>query len=675
MQQCWLDGNNGKANEPKTRAAAIRAIQQIVVDGGPQALQDSSGNAISVAEFEALCQRFCADPHPQVRLESLHLLRAWGSPRAVEIATQVLQYPMDENLNFSLWRICYDTSSTWLPAYRRGEISFANSPIGLLFALKAAATGDVSQLLLEKLEQETISEKEKLELLSILGTTVTNANISLLLDYANFTKLPTSLRAAALQALIVATEQRNIRPQNLQSLSALMQSAEESIALPAIRLIGLWKFKEAKSALESIAQGRGNQAASAQLSIATMDGPNAWPFLNNLLPSQSDPAKQTNLLLAMMQADLAQSTAAVVKFLVAQKIASTQTAQLINAYLTKQGGPTMLAQALEGKTLASAVASQALQNASTSGGDTKSLITALSKAGGLAAITQLSAAQVSEVIDEVKRAGNAERGEAIYRRSELQCMACHAIGPVGGVSAPNLVSIGSSAPVDYIINSLLLPSDKIKEGYATAMIQMKDGSNFTGFLTREDDKEVLLTDAAGQARTLPKASISKKETIPISMMPAGLTQSLRRDEFIDLVRFLSELGKDGDYKIQEDGTLRQWLAQQNPNGENPLVINSLVNGTLPLTEFPVVAVGGKEQRIADSIFEVLQDGEVVIETSAAPELDWKIDGKPVANRNGKITHTLPKGRHTVQVTVPSSSKAPLRVRVASDNAKPVYQGH
>lgn len=68
--------------------------------------------------------------------------------------------------------------------------------------------------------------------------------------------------------------------------------------------------------------------------------------------------------------------------------------------------------------------------------------------------------------------------------------------------------------MDYIIDSLLEPAKKIKEGYATAMVQTTDGAAHTGFLAREDAKEIVLRDAAGQLQTLPVSSISKKKSFP-----------------------------------------------------------------------------------------------------------------------------------------------------------------
>ena len=58
------------------------------------------------------------------------------------------------------------------------------------------------------------------------------------------------------------------------------------------------------------------------------------------------------------------------------------------------------------------------------------------------------------MIAEVAKKGNAARGEAVYRKPALACMTCHAIGGAGGVVGPDLVSIGASAPVDYLIDSI-----------------------------------------------------------------------------------------------------------------------------------------------------------------------------------------------------------------------------
>jgi putative heme-binding domain-containing protein len=672
LENGWLDGKADRIDHPQTRAAVVRVIRQMIVDGGLANLTNAAGQPLSQKDCETLFQQLCNDVHPRVRLEAVNLLRAWGSPRAIEIAASVVKQTMDENIDFALWRGCYELSSTWLPALQRGEITFADNSQGLLFALKAANQADASGLLLDIVEKKSGSEAQRIELLGIIGSTVNQAQSDRVLNYATASQTTTRERAAALQALITAQQQRQIKPRNAASLVGLLGEQEDAVTLAAAQLAGWWKLEEARARLQTLAAGNSALASAAQLGIARLGGPAAQAYLEKLLGARGKSPTQSGILLALMQLDLARATPAVVQFLGAQTEASPSTAALIDAYLTRQDGPALLANALQNKTLKASVASQALQKTSASGGDTKALMEALTKAGGLTPITALDAAQMTQLMNEVKTNGNPQRGEAIYRRLELQCATCHAIGPVGGIIGPNLVSIGSSAPVDYIIDSLLLPSKKIKEGYATAMIQLKDGANHTGYLTREDDKEILLTDAAGQVRTFPKNSVSKKEIIPVSLMPAGLTNGLRRDELTDLVRFLSELGKEGSYKVQEDGTLRQWFAHQQPDLTNPTPVTTWVDGSLPAQDLPVVVLQSGRQRLADTKFEVITAGEVVLQVSAAAEARWAIDGKTSVVKNDTITINLEKGTHVLRLTLPESASAKTSVRIKSTNAKPQH---
>ena len=53
--------------------------------------------------------------------------------------------------------------------------------------------------------------------------------------------------------------------------------------------------------------------------------------------------------------------------------------------------------------------------------------------------------------------GDAARGEQVYRRKEATCLACHAIAGAGGQVGPDMTSIGASAQVDYLVESMLIP--------------------------------------------------------------------------------------------------------------------------------------------------------------------------------------------------------------------------
>ena len=50
--------------------------------------------------------------------------------------------------------------------------------------------------------------------------------------------------------------------------------------------------------------------------------------------------------------------------------------------------------------------------------------------------------------------------------------------------------------------------------------------------------------------------IKSKYVNPMSMMPPGLASSLSEEEFIHMIAFLSELGKDGDFKMSNKRYVR-----------------------------------------------------------------------------------------------------------------------
>ena len=75
------------------------------------------------------------------------------------------------------------------------------------------------------------------------------------------------------------------------------------------------------------------------------------------------------------------------------------------------------------------------------------------------------------------------------------------------------------------------------------MVTMKDGDVASGAVAREAANVLVLRGAFGTEVRVPKADIAKRETSPVSMMPPGLTASLREDEFVNLITYLTSLGK------------------------------------------------------------------------------------------------------------------------------------
>jgi putative heme-binding domain-containing protein len=142
-------------------------------------------------------------------------------------------------------------------------------------------------------------------------------------------------------------------------------------------------------------------------------------------------------------------------------------------------------------------------------------------------------------------------------------MKCHAIAKAGGNIGPELSAVGSISPPEYIVASILNPDASIKEAYVTRNVITDSGDVHTGIQIDRDELRVRLRDATGKTITIPTAHIDE-EVEGKSLMPKGLTTFLTAQEFLDLARFVSELGKPGPYAIRSAPTIQRWKVLENP---------------------------------------------------------------------------------------------------------------
>ena len=171
------------------------------------------------------------------------------------------------------------------------------------------------------------------------------------------------------------------------------------------------------------------------------------------------------------------------------------------------------------------------------------LTAGLAKAGELKPLSPAPGPQARNALLSKVAGGNAIRGRAVYERAALACTVCHRVTGEGGIIGPDLSSIGASAPPDYLLESLLSPSEKIKEGYRMSMITLKNQNVVSGAISRETRNALVMRSAFGKETRIPKRDIASRQTSPVSMMPGGLVTGLREDELVDLLAYLSSLGR------------------------------------------------------------------------------------------------------------------------------------
>jgi putative heme-binding domain-containing protein len=288
------------------------------------------------------------------------------------------------------------------------------------------------------------------------------------------------------------------------------------------------------------------------------------------------------------------------------------------------------------------------------------------------------------LVSEAAATGNAARGEAIFRRKELQCLKCHAVGGAGGKVGPDLVSIGASAPVDYLVESLLEPNKKVKENYHSVLVETDEGKVVTGIIARESKTELVVRDAEDRLITIPTASIEQKRD-GRSLMPDGAIDSLTRAELVDLVRFLSELGKvGGEYTVGRSRVVRRWqtlvftrdahhlldrTSHDTAAVDRPELIwepaYSRVQGDLPLADLPKFQIHTLNNPTTFLRFqvEVSQPGTATVRLGEPKGLSLWLNDKPIPVRE-EMPLELPVGVHTITLAVNQALHAqPLKVEL------------
>ncbi len=137
--------------------------------------------------------------------------------------------------------------------------------------------------------------------------------------------------------------------------------------------------------------------------------------------------------------------------------------------------------------------------------------------------------------------GDAARGRDIfYNHTAAQCVRCHKVEGVGGIAGPELTKLVERNPVktrDYILESLVLPSAKIAEGYANVTLTLLDGRTVAGVVQNDDGKTVTILPPDGKVLTIPSEDIEKR-TKPESAMPS-VEKVLTPREMRDLIEFLN----------------------------------------------------------------------------------------------------------------------------------------
>jgi putative heme-binding domain-containing protein len=131
-----------------------------------------------------------------------------------------------------------------------------------------------------------------------------------------------------------------------------------------------------------------------------------------------------------------------------------------------------------------------------------------------------------------------ESGKSAFRQTG--CNQCHKFAGEGGSVGPDLTGVSKRLSPRDLLESMLLPSKVIAEGFATTEIETKSGDVITGRIESENERNVVIRPltAADMPVTVRKSEIRQRTLSKVSNMPAGILNTLDEGQILDVLAYL-----------------------------------------------------------------------------------------------------------------------------------------
>lgn len=642
-----------QATKPLVRAAAVRVLF-FQYDLYPDAYE--------------LVSRAVDDEDPTVRLEAVIALRQYSEPKAAAIAVKALDQEMDPYLDFALWQTIRELEPVWLGEYKKDNQYFGEDK-KTAFALKSITHPDAVEDLVSMYRNDRLPKEYEKDFFESLTRYGNASALSALFDQLF---APNANQEAILGALIQTMEQRAVKPDSdLSRIATLFDSDDSNVAKLAVTVSSLWNLEQyRKQFVEWARNGSDDKREIGIEALGNLGDKESVAALREFTGKQYPEELRLSAISRLVSID-AKLAAGHAVSLLTDLDGEDGISKLLSTFFGNQNGLRELAQVLSGNTVpdqVSSVGMKLINSMSSRRQESKDIKTLVSVFGNAEVVQkkatmpqQLSAWDMDRLELDIKAYSDPVHGELVYRK--LGCATCHAIGGAGGKLGTDLSSLGANAPTDYIISSVLNPGNEIKDGYELNQIIKKNGNVVMGYLVRETDSEVVLRDVVGNEVSVPKYQINTHQNIPGSLMPPGLTSGLTREEFQDLIGFLSKIGEPGDFRVPGNKFVRYWeilnaddavMTRINEKGEDVIAKDSdsfrwtpaysMVSGSLPLAE---VEETGKNLKALKFSIEVQTPGMIELKFDPSIVQEIWVDGKSVERSSGGLQINLEAGKREI----------------------------
>lgn len=622
-----------------------------------------------------LIRRTANDPFPRVRLESVLSAGFIPSGEALVAAMQALDHPQDPFIEAALNQTISALEDTITP-----ELQFADAKHAE-YAKRLAGVG-VENRLADLLKKGSGTPAEIELIRSQFTRKPDSAGLNKIIRTLKKqdSKISSDVSIAMLKSLSSIGRRKQFSfSKKVSSLSGLLDGKVPELVIPTLDTMAAWKIKEASpriiELLNDVNQQMETRIAAAE-SLGEIESSDGLRALNSMANENNDPSMRVIATYGLAVNEV-EEAAQIAADLLAVPNNDVNTIGLVETFLKRRKGSNFLSKALARNPPHQAVSAEITEYFNRTGTMPEALAKRFRLKLNPKLLSDLLKSNVEELAVEVTTHGDAARGEQIYRRKVLACTSCHGIGQVGPSTGPDLAAVGAASNAEYMVDSILRPNKTTAEHYETFVIMTLDGELLTGLITFQDDREIVLRDPS---KTKP-IKILKDDIDSMrqgaSLMPAGLAENLAdKQEFLDLARFLSQLGRPGPYMTTTKPVFRRWrvLSDNRPAGEldldsmaadaNWVPAYSMVRGELPADEFSM-----QRSAFVQGVINVQQAGKASLEINSDIGLRVWLDDEELSNIDDLLE--LTKGRHELTILVDTTARRAqdLRVELIDDTTQ------
>lgn len=136
--------------------------------------------------------------------------------------------------------------------------------------------------------------------------------------------------------------------------------------------------------------------------------------------------------------------------------------------------------------------------------------------------------------------GDPSAGRALFHdaKGKAQCAKCHSVGGEGGRVGPSLDRIASRRAPEFIMESILLPSNEIAPEYEAVTVATRDGRIITGLRINETNFSIQLHEENGRFHSFLKRELEEVKVLKKSLMPENFAELFTVKELHDLFAYL-----------------------------------------------------------------------------------------------------------------------------------------